>query len=62
MMPIVMAEFERRRAAKCCEQSREAEAKALAEWLRMVHPDTQIPTPKTIRNKLPADFQPRSKL
>jgi hypothetical protein len=57
-MPIVLAEFERRRTSGKCEPSREAEASALVAWLKETHPDMPVPTAKTIRNKLPKDFQP----
>jgi hypothetical protein len=57
-MGIVLAEFERRRMSGRCETSREAEAQKLAAWLKEKHPDMPVPTAKTIRNKLPKDFQP----
>ena len=57
-MGIVLAEFERRRLGKACESSREAEANALAAWLRRTHPTLPPLTAKSIRNKLPTDFQP----
>jgi hypothetical protein len=59
-MGIVMVEFERRRASGLCEPSREAEANSLAAWLKQTHPDMPALTAKSIRNKLPADFQPFS--
>ena len=59
-MHIVLDEFERRHACNQCEASREAEAKALAEWLKKTHPNAPQPTPKTIQNRLPAEFQPRT--
>jgi hypothetical protein len=59
-MGIVITEFERRRELQRCEQSREAESQALAAWFRQAHPEMQAPTAKTIRNKLPTDFQPRN--
>jgi hypothetical protein len=57
-MGVVIAEFERRRTNEMCESSRDAEAKALEAWVKKTHPDLPAPTAKTIRNKLPQDFQP----
>ncbi len=57
-MGIVKAEFERRRAAGMCKSSRKAEANALAEWLSEARPGVTQLASKTIRNKLPRDFQP----
>jgi hypothetical protein len=57
-MGIVLTEFERRRAEEKCESSRDAEARTLAAWLLQMHPDMPKLTAKTIRNKLPQDFQP----
>jgi hypothetical protein len=59
-MGIVVTEFERRRELQQCEQSREAESQALAAWFKQAHPEMQAPTAKTIRNRLPADFQPHN--
>lgn len=57
-MHLILNEFERRRAAGSCENSRSAEAERLAAWLKETHPDNPRATAKTIRNALPADFQP----
>jgi len=57
-MSIVLDEFKRRQACNQCEASREAEAKALAAWLKDAHPGLPHPTAKTIQNKLPSSFQP----
>jgi len=59
-MGIVMAEFEQRRASGRCESSREAEANILAAWLKETHPAMPPLKAKSIRNKLPPDFQPFS--
>jgi hypothetical protein len=59
-MGIVMTEFEWRRADGGCESSREAEANFLATWLKEKHPNVPKLTAKSIRNKLPPDFQPFS--
>ena len=57
-MPLVMEEFSRRLREGETANSREAEAKALAAWLKETHPTAERPTPKTIKNRLPADFRP----
>ena len=57
-MHLVLAEFQRRRTNGLCESSRSAEAAALAAWLLQTHPSHPPATPKTIRTKLPTDFQP----
>jgi hypothetical protein len=57
-MHIILAEFERRRREGLCKSSREAEATHLAAWHQKAHPDMPQVKAKTIRNKLPADFQP----
>jgi prophage regulatory protein len=38
-MHLILNEFERRRAAGSCENSRSAEAERLAAWLKETHPD-----------------------
>ena len=58
-MPLIMEEFARRLRDGESAASREAEAKALAAWLKETYPTAERPTPKTIKNNLPADFQPR---
>ncbi len=57
-MGIVMVEFERRRAGEQCKSSRQAEANTLAAWLKETHPNMPKLSAKSIRNKLPHDFQP----
>jgi hypothetical protein len=57
-MHMVLTEFERRRASGECGASRQAEAEALETWLKIVHPAAPSLTAKTIRSKLPSDFQP----
>jgi hypothetical protein len=58
-MPIVMEEFERRLKNGETATSREAEAKALADWFKDAYPTAPQPTWKTILNKLRPDFRPR---
>ena len=57
-MHLALAEHRRRLENKLCEGSRTAEAKALAEWLKLTHPDEPPLTYKTILNTLPSEFQP----
>ena len=61
-MHMVLAEFARRRTSDECANSRSEEAAVLSHWLRVQHPTAPQCTPKTILNKLPGDFQPRSRI
>jgi hypothetical protein len=59
---FIMAEFERRLAAKQIMPSRRGEAEWLLAWFLANHPDKEPPTAKTIYNKLPSRvFVPASK-
>jgi hypothetical protein len=57
-MHLVLQEFERRRKSGVTEVSRQKEAYALEAWLKGNHPNAPTLTAKTIRNKLPSNFQP----
>jgi hypothetical protein len=54
---LVKAEFERRAAAgEVCERCRD-EAIVLIEWLKKEHPDAAPMTPKTVENRIRAEFR-----
>ncbi len=56
-MPIVFAEFERRRANKSVADSLAAEAAYLERWIRKHHPNEKPLTAKTIANKIRDSFR-----
>lgn len=57
-MHTILLEHKRRRDAGLCEGSQSAGAHALEEWHKNTHPQDPHPSAKTIRNKLPRNFQP----
>ncbi|MFN8831657.1 MAG: hypothetical protein ACK5W0_17565 [Labrys sp. (in: a-proteobacteria)] len=54
---LIDAEFMRRAEAGEMASKITDEANALVEWLRIHHPDAQVPTTKTVRNNLAARFR-----
>lgn len=56
-MPIVFAEFERRRANKSVADSLAAEAAYLEKWIKKYHPNEKPLTAKTIANKIRDSFR-----
>jgi hypothetical protein len=56
-MHLIEAEFSRRRDTGNIENSLNREAAALAVWFKMVHPDKQSVSAKTIANRLRPQYR-----
>jgi hypothetical protein len=54
---VVIQEFERQAKAGRIAPSLAQQARGLAEWFQTAHPDKQAPTPKTIENRLRAQYR-----